>query len=347
MVNAPCLSLMLLGRDNRWRYGTLKKYWRRTLLIVPLILIVLPVGIYFSVGPAPACSFPTQGPVQHGLSARTLMSSGVERCYLLYTPPGYDRTDPTPIVFSLHGFAGTPQGLRKMTGWESVADREGFLVVYPHGSSFPLRWNTSPAAKIDHINDVDLIGDILDDLAEIAAVDKDRVYVTGFSQGGTLTGKIACQLADRVVAVGMVSGKDEGDPSLCNPSRPVPVIAFFGTDDPLDDIERYPSWFYRLMNILPDEDYYKYLPLDEWVEGWVQRNDCSTTPLTIPPIGDMSGFGYKDCRENVEIAVYLIDGGGHTWPGGENLSAFGTTSAVSASEMMWEFFEAYSMTDEP
>jgi polyhydroxybutyrate depolymerase len=154
-----------------------------------------------------------------------------------------------------------------MTGWENIADRENFLVVYPHGSSFPLRWNTSPAAKIDHINDVDLIGDILDDLAEIAAVDKHRVYVTGFSQGGTLADRIACELADRVVAVGMVSGKREDNPDLCNPSRPVPVVAFFGTSDPLEAIARYPSWFYRLMNILPDEDYYEYLPLDEWVEG--------------------------------------------------------------------------------
>jgi polyhydroxybutyrate depolymerase len=233
-----------------------------------------------------------------------------------------------------------------MTGWESIADRESFLVVYPHGSSFPLRWNTSPAAKINHINDVNFVRDILDDLVEIAVVNKNRVYATGFSQGGTMTDKIACELADKVVAVGMVSGSGQDDPTMCNPSRPVPIVAFFGTGDPLEEIEEYPSWFYKLMNILPDEEYYEYLPIDTWIEGWVQRNGCNTTPVTIPPVGDMSGSSYTDCKENAEISIYIIDGGGHTWPGGDNLSVFGKTSAVNASEIMWEFFQAHSMSDQ-
>jgi polyhydroxybutyrate depolymerase len=234
-----------------------------------------------------------------------------------------------------------------MTGWEDVADEENFLVVYPHGSSFPLRWNTSPAARIDHIDDVALVADILDQLSEIAAVDTDRVYVTGFSQGGTMTDQIACELADRVAAVGMVAGKGEDDPDTCRPSRPVPVVAFFGTGDPLDDIEEYPSWFYRLINVSPDQEYREYLPLDVWIQGWVRRNDCSPTPVAFPPAADASGLGYVDCRENADVFIYTIEGGGHTWPGGQNLSILGKTSPVDASEMTWEFFAAHAMRDEP
>jgi polyhydroxybutyrate depolymerase len=109
----------------------------------------------------------------------------------------------------------------------------------------------------------------------------------------------------------------------------------------------YPIWFYELMNISPDEEYYKYLPLDEWIQGWVGRNGCSTTPLTIPPVGDMTGFRYVDCREDSEVSIYMVEGGGHTWPGGDNLSVFGKTSVVNASEIMWKFFEAHPMHGKP
>ena len=111
--------------------GELVTKLRRPMLIVLLsILLVIPIGIYYGIGPALSCDFPARGPIKDGLSARTLISSGVERCYLLYAPAGYEPTKPIPVVFSLHGFAGNPQGLRKMSGWEEVADRESFLVIF-------------------------------------------------------------------------------------------------------------------------------------------------------------------------------------------------------------------------
>ncbi len=321
---------------------------RRILLVVLVVVLLLPAGIYLGVGPSLSCIFPSRGPVKTGISTRAVVSSGVERCYLLYAPPGFSLAEKVPVVFALHGFAGNPQGFRGMTGWEELADREIFLVVYPHGSSFPLRWNTSPAAKIEQIDDVQLISDLLDDLSRIAALDRDRVYVTGFSNGGTMTDRIACELADRVTAVGMVSGKGEDDPERCNPTRPVPVIAFFGTADPLGAIGEYPVWFYRLMNVDPDEKYREDLPVSVWLEGWVRRNGCDPAPKLIAPRGDATGTRYDGCVADVEVVIYQIEGGGHTWPGGSNLPVFGKTSeALRASEVMWEFFEEHPTPDEP
>jgi polyhydroxybutyrate depolymerase len=235
-----------------------------------------------------------------------------------------------------------------MTGWEDVADRETFLVVFPHGSSFPLRWNVSPAARIEHIDDVQLISDLLADLSGIATIDPDRVYVTGFSNGGTMAAMIACELADQVAAVGMVSGKGEDDPKSCNPTRPVPVIAFFGTADPLADINEYPLWFYKMVNVDPDERYREDLPVSVWLEGWGARNGCDPAPKAIAPQGDASGIRYDGCIADAEVVVYHIEGGGHTWPGGSNLPIFGKASeALNASQVMWDFFEKHPMIGEP
>lgn len=318
------------------------------LTAILLILFTLAVAIYLGLGPALACQFPGAGPLQAGLSARVLMSSEVERCYLAYMPASHTPDEPIPVVFSLHGFAGTPQGLRKMTGWEEIAELEDFLVILPHGSSFPLRWNTDPSANIDRIDDVQFIRDMLADLSEIATVDATRVYVTGFSNGATMADQIACELADRVAAVGVVGGKGEDPPETCSPSRPVPVIGFFGTDDPLGKIERYPLWFLRLIDVDPSVNEQELVPLQTWIDGWVARNGCRPKPEAIPRIGDATGVRYTDCTEDASIWVYRIEGGGHTWPGGSNLAALGKTSQnLNASATMWQFFESHPLGSEP
>src|SRR3989304_1631943 len=127
---------------------------RRIFLVLLLVILLLPIGVYIGVGPSLGCNFPSRGPITTGLSTRVVVSNGVERCYLLYAPPGSSTTARTPVLFALHGLAGNPQGFRGMTGWEEIADRESFLVIYPHGSSFPLPWNTSPAFPIEEKEDV-------------------------------------------------------------------------------------------------------------------------------------------------------------------------------------------------
>ena len=325
----------------------MRKAVRRVFLVLLLVILLLPIGVYFGVGPSLACNFPSRGPITIGLSTRVAVSNEVERCYLLYAPPGFSPTARVPVLFALHGLAGNPQGFRGMTGWEGIADRESFLVVYPHGSSFPLRWNTSPAFRIEQTDDVQFIVDLLGDLSEIATVDEARVYVTGFSNGAGMADLIACTLADRVAAVGLVEGKGEGDPSGCTPTRPVPVIAFFGTANPLNS-EEYPEWFFDLMNLSPDPQYRVELPLSAWLEGWVGRNGCDPRPRPLPPVGDATAASYTDCADNAEVVIYTIEGAGHTWPGGSNLPFFGATStSVAASEIMWEFFEGHPRSNEP
>ena len=126
------------------------------------LLVLVLVGACFLVrlvaGPSAACRHAVTGPARSGTSARRLVSGGLERCYLLHVPPGHDLARPAALVFSLHGFASNAKPQVELTGWSELADREDFLVVYPEGTSFPLRWNAAPTfSAADDVDDVQLI----------------------------------------------------------------------------------------------------------------------------------------------------------------------------------------------
>ena len=134
----------------------MRRILRISAIVVVPILVLAGIGIFIASGPSPSCFFPKDGPLQAGISARTLLSGEKKRCYLLYAPSSLDPAQPIPIVFSLHGFASNPTGQRFLSRWERIADRETFLVIYPQGSSSPMRWNSALFPNMDEIDDVRL-----------------------------------------------------------------------------------------------------------------------------------------------------------------------------------------------
>ena len=324
----------------------------RLLAVGFVLLVLLCVALWVVasrvLGPSAACRHPATGPVQPGTSARVLLSGTLERCYLLHIPPGHDAERPAPVVFSLHGFASNARPQEELTGWSDLADREGFLVVYPEGTSFPLRWNASSIFNAADVDDVQFIRDVVADLSRIVAVDLDRIYVNGMSNGGFMSHRLACEAADLVAAIGMVSASATDPPGGCTPSRPVPVIAFNGTDDPLVSYEgrsaegSLPDWLIRLLNL---SRHHAVLPaVDVWTVDWAERDECSMAPEFIPASGDAGGISYTGCLGDAEVILYTIDGGGHTWPGGKPLPLVGKTSTdLDATATMWAFFAAHPM----
>jgi polyhydroxybutyrate depolymerase len=301
-----------------------------------------------AIGPSLACQRPVTGPARPGTSARALLSGGLERCYLLHVPPGHDAARPAAVVFSLHGFASNAQPQEGLTGWSRLADRQGFVVVYPEGTSFPLRWNASPVFGSGDVDDVQFVKDVVTDLSRFLAVDPARVYVNGMSNGGFMSHRLACEAADTVAAIGMVAAGAADLPGGCAPTRPVPVIAFNGTDDPLVSYEgrvmerSMPEWLLALAELSPG---HTELPgVRTWVVDWAVRNGCAAPPQAVPALGDASGVRYVGCENDAEVVLYTIDGGGHTWPGGKPLPFVGKTSTdVDATATMWAFFEAHPL----
>lgn len=313
--------------------------------IILTILCAVAAGVYWGTGPALRCELPTAGSTQPGWTARRLTSGAIERCYYLYTPSGYDPAEPLPVVMSLHGFLSNPESHALITGWHKLAEEEHFLVVYPQGTGFPRRWNAaqswgSPA------DDEQFLRDILSDLPTIANVDSARIYLNGFSNGGGMTVRAGCAMADRIAALGTVAAAVVSLDG-CDPSRPLAHIAFQGTEDPL---VQYEGGKHR-GPIVPTGARITQAPREfaafgEWTRAWAMLNGCDPLPQPLSPKGDVNGARYVNCRQDAEVWTYVIDRGGHTWPGGWPIPGLGKTSSdIDATKQMWQFFQAYRLED--
>jgi polyhydroxybutyrate depolymerase len=321
---------------------------KRNLLIVVvailLLLLAVAAGTYWATGPALRCELAAEGSAGEGWSAQTLVSGGLERCYYLYVPPGLDPAQPAPVVLSFHGFLSNPNSHALISGWHALAREEGFLVVYPQGTQFPQRWNAGSTWGGSDVDDVQFFRDMLDHLSTLAAVDSSRVYVNGFSNGGGMTVRIGCEAADLVAAMGSVAGavvEMEG----CDPSRPLPVMAFHGTADPIVPYEggKMKGWLLRWAAGATNAPTY-FVGAEDWVAAWAEGNGCDPVPETIPQQGDVRGVRYTGCAggaESANVVLYTIEEGGHSWPGGMPIPGVGkTTNDIDATRELWDFYQA-------
>jgi polyhydroxybutyrate depolymerase len=290
------------------------------------------------------CTTPAQGPAQTGWSARTVVSDGRLRCYHLYLPPGYDPAQPAPVVVSLHGFVLNPDTQAAISGWHELADREGFLVVYVQGTSYPRRWNAGSTWGAGDVDDVQFLRDLLEDLAALAEVDRSRVYVNGFSNGGGMSVRAGCDAAETVAAIGSVAGAVV-DTATCSPSRPVPAIVFHGT---ADWIVPYEGGLIQVLPLRYAADLVRapsyFVGVEDWVAALAGINGCEPTAEILPPQGDVLGRRYRSCDQDAELILYTIEGGGHQWPGGTTIPGAGkNTTYIDATEEMWRFFQRYRL----
>ena len=208
----------------------------------------------------------------------------------------------------------------------------------PSGTKFPKRWRTTADPSYpDPQLDVQFISDLIDTLESSYNIDPARIYANGLSNGGGMSYLLACKLADRIAAIGSVAGAYTYPTDLCSPSRPVPLIAFHGTSDPIVPYLGGPSASFEI----------PFPVVSDWVESWSERNSCAaSTP--IPQEGEISGIKYSQCSQNADVDFYTIDGGGHAWPGGDPIPAWivgYTSQQINATRVMWEFFKAHPLSD--
>jgi polyhydroxybutyrate depolymerase len=218
------------------------------------------------------------------------------------------------------------------------------------GTGLDSYWDTAFDGEIDSV-DIRFVGDLLDEVERTLCIDERRVFATGYSNGAFLASAIACVYADRFAAVAPVAGIR--DHQGCDPSRAVPMVVFHGTAD---------EWVAFDGGLGPDA---LALPPDSSgrtigeqtgieaegpsiptiVAAWATRNECREQPSERDVAPDVTLVSYA-CPANADIDFYRIDGGGHTWPGSEFSKQIEavvgpTTFSISASEVMWEFFESH------
>jgi polyhydroxybutyrate depolymerase len=266
-----------------------------------------------------------------------LVSAGQTRDYVLHVPASYDRRKPAPLVISLHGAGLWGAAQRDISGWDAVADREGFIVVYPSGTGKgPRVWRTvieGPALT----RDVLFISDLIDKLSAEYNIDPARIYANGLSNGGAMSFALSCTLSNRIAAVGMVGAAHLLPWSACTDTRPVPMIAFHGTADPVTPYTGGKTW------VAPKA--FPHVPL--WTANWAKRNRCAPEPVDSAVAANVTRRAYKDCANGAPVELYTIHGGGHDWPGGGPLPEWlsGPVSrGIDATSRMWSFFSEHRLS---
>jgi polyhydroxybutyrate depolymerase len=265
-----------------------------------------------------------------------LVSSGIEREYLLHVPKAYDPARPTPLVISLHGGAMWPAAHMETSRWNAVADAYGFLVAYPAGSGSGRmrfwRMGSGPGGQAE----VRFISDLIDALQARYNIDSRRVYADGLSNGGGMAFVLSCTLSDRIAAVGLVGSAQLLPWEWCTDERPVPMVNFHGTEDRFTPYQGGESPV--APNPFPD--------VSGWTARWARRNRCAARALESRVAPDVTRLEYSGCADDASVVLYTVHGGGHTWPGGEPLPewfAGRTSNGVSASLEAWRFFSAHPL----
>ncbi len=299
-----------------------RKITKRILIII--IALILTITFFLST------QFGTNGKIN---------SSGQTRRYLVYVPESYDPDTPTPLVISIHGFVQWPAHQESMTGWSELAEEYEFLVVYPRGTGFPLRWSTRPSEDDPGAMEEELqfFSDLIENLSQIYNIDPARIYANGMSNGGGMSDLLACEFSDRITAIGGVAGAYAQPREECQPARPVPVIIFHGLDD---QIVPY------LGGVSSRDEQFIFPTIEDWAANWAEFNACAKPPDKTQITAEINRTSFTGCEENADVILYSIEGAGHTWPGGEKLPVWiagYTNQDIDASALMWEFFSKYKL----
>jgi polyhydroxybutyrate depolymerase len=275
-------------------------------------------------------------PAPAGTAEYSLTVDGRERHYRAHTPAG--GAAGRPVVVFLHGGGGTGELFERVTHMNTVADEAGFVVVYPDGSGRLgdklLTWNAGDCcayAKDRNIDDVGFVRALVDDVTTRLGTDRDRVFVTGFSNGAMMTHRLGCELADRIAAIAVVSGAMNLD--TCRPSRRIPVLVMHGTADTAVPYDGGPS-----SAEFPTAGTWTNRSVRHAVDFWTAHNACAPTP-TETRDGEVTRTAYSCERD---VTLYTIEGGGHGWPGGEKVRPNAVEPAPprpDASRVIWNFFE--------
>lgn len=271
-----------------------------------------------------------QQPVQTNVTG-ALTDQGQRRTYYLHTPPSYQVGQPLPLVLAFHESDGQGKDMAAHTGLNKLADKEGFMVVYPDGIN--AKWNVSGQAETKEDN-VAFVQALIAHLGQIRTIDRQRIYATGLSNGGILVQKLACQNPGQIAAFATVAASlPEQFQSKCQTKTPVSMLMINGTADavvPWQGGEPPDVRVGRDLSIPSIPNVFKF---------WQTHNGC-TVPATVKQRADKRvTSSVTHCQAGSEVTLMALNGASHIWPGG----GYGQSQFLDASETIWAFFQRHSL----
>lgn len=276
---------------------------------------------------------------------------GMRRRYVLHRPALCAPSRAYPTVIMLDGRGGTPWTAMKTTGWSAFADHTGFLTVYPeatradpekplHFLENPQMWNAGIGGsdvERSPVDDVSFLHAVMDDLAARGVSDPRRIYMTGFSNGASMTFRFAVESGARVAAIGTVAGHFRA--SNIAPTTPIPLAHFFGQRDPLNPVEG------GMIDLPWGKTEWRPAARDSAL-SWATRAGWSAEESHRETRSAITTERWGAPGDPREVVYTLIHDLGHVWPGGHRLlpeHLVGNMSdRLSATAELWQFFERHT-----
>lgn len=284
---------------------------RRRSLFVVLAIAALAAAGCVPKAPPPGgpngCGKPAGSP---NVQRRILLSGGVVRSYLLTLPDDYDPHRPSPLILNFHGHGSNAAQESLYTQMDVKAKARGFIVVTPDGIDGQFDY-TAPSADFTYTED------LVRYLDSILCISPTRRFSTGMSNGGAMSGAVAC-LPDLHLAA--IAGVTAMLPA-CDNGTKMPVLYFHGNADPVVN----------------------YAVAGPVIASWAARDGCDAAPVETRIEPDIQKRTFTGCDAGLAATLYTVEGGGHTWPNGIiDLPQFGnTTRTIDATNLILDFFAAH------
>jgi polyhydroxybutyrate depolymerase len=289
---------------------------------------------------ATGCDKDTTPPPRHFEASITV--NGLNRSYLVNLPPSYSDTAAMyPMVIALHGTGGNASQFERDYGFSKKADESGFVAVYPNGVAsngvLHLRtWNAGTCcdfAMKNGIDDVSFISQLIDKMTGNYHIDPKRVYVTGMSNGGMMTYRLAGDLPHKIAAIAPVSASMVYTPPAHQP-HPVPILELHSV---LDRIVPYYGGANELGYYFPS--------IDSVLNVWALRNNCLPDATVVVDDERYKHLKWTNGQGDALIEHYVTQDGGHAWPGGIQVRAKADvpSQVIDANDLIWTFFQRFKL----
>jgi polyhydroxybutyrate depolymerase len=285
------------------------------------------------------------------------------REYYLYIPPYTDLTKPQTLIIVLHGGGGNAFSTMDLTDWNWIARHNTDVVIaYPEGirkditkppsfTTNPQSWNdgsnneNSEASK-QKPNDVLFIQTMIEDIQSKILIDQKHIHVTGFSNGGSMTFRVARELDSIIASVAPVASTDWFE-NTSQSSNPIPLLYITGTDDPLNPMEGGELW-------IGDQQYGTKPPIQDMILKWVERLQIPSSYKILYEDDDIILQQFKSRTDRRKIRMIFIKGLGHHWPTSSSpflpewlVGSMKNINKVDAIQEIWKFFRQHPKMEFP
>ncbi len=285
---------------------------------------------------------PTASPLplfETGTYGDTIIHDGLERSYMVHVPEVANSGADLPLLLNLHGFTGTSSSQMNYADFRPIAEREGFILVYPQGTLLgdDTHWNVGSWTRESTADDIGFLTALIDIIIEDFNIDESRVYSIGHSNGGYMSFQLACQIGDKITAVASISGTMTPENfNVCEPTHPTPVLQVHGTSD----------------TVIPYNGAVWTKSVDDVLAFWNDVNQVDAEPaiIDIPQNPDSTALStvqrlqYSSADRGVMVEHILVEGGGHEWPGQNNVVGQ-VNLDLDINEEIWAFLSQFDLDD--